>query len=67
MEGNVCRDLSSSIQQEELIYLQQVAELLLFLLMPKVRVCLDRRYKRKPRIITIIGRAKLVTKGRGIG
>jgi hypothetical protein len=36
MEGNVCRDLASSIQQEELIYLQQVAELLLFLLMPKV-------------------------------
>lgn len=36
MEGNVCRDLASSIQQEELIYLQQIAELLLFLLMPKV-------------------------------
>lgn len=35
MEGNVCRDLASSIQQEELNYLQQLAELLLFLLLPK--------------------------------
>ena len=36
MEGTVCRDLASSIQQEELVYLQQIAELILFLLLPKV-------------------------------
>ena len=32
METNLCRDLASSIQQEELHYLQNVAEILLFLL-----------------------------------
>ena len=36
MEGNLCRDLAASIQQEEGIYLQEVAELLLFLLLPQV-------------------------------
>ena len=33
METNLCRDLASSIQQEELHYLQNVAEILLFLLL----------------------------------
>ena len=33
METNLCRDLASSIQQEELNYLQSVAEILLFLLL----------------------------------
>ena len=35
MEGNgICRDLVSTIQQEEHNYLQNVSEILLFLLMP---------------------------------
>ena len=33
METNLCRDLASSIQQEELNYLQSIAEILLFLLL----------------------------------
>ena len=33
METNLCRDLASSIQQEEINYLQNVAEILLFLLL----------------------------------
>lgn len=33
METNLCRDLASSIQQEELSYLQSVSEILLFLLL----------------------------------
>ena len=38
MEGNgICRDLVSTIQQEEHNYLQNVSEILLFLLMPDVR------------------------------
>jgi len=36
MEGNVCRDLVSTIQQEEHNYLQNVSEILLFLLMPEI-------------------------------
>ena len=35
METNLCRDLASSIQQEELNYLQSVADILLFLLLPE--------------------------------
>lgn len=49
MEGAVvCRDLPCTIAQEEINYLQDVADLLLFLLLPKVRT-----YKQAP------GRAKL--------
>ena len=33
METNLCRDLASSIQQEELDYLQRISEILLFLLL----------------------------------
>ena len=33
METDLCRDLASSIQQEELNYLQSIAEILLFLLL----------------------------------
>ena len=33
MESNLCRDLASSIQQEELDYLQRISEILLFLLL----------------------------------
>ena len=33
MESSLCRDLASSIQQEELNYLQSVAEILLYLLL----------------------------------
>ena len=36
MEGKVCRDLVSTIQQEEHSYLQNLAEILLFLLMPEM-------------------------------
>ena len=36
MEGDICRDLVSTICQEEISYLQDVSDLLLFLLLPKV-------------------------------
>ncbi len=35
METNLCRDLASSIQQEELNYLQSISDILLFLLLPE--------------------------------
>ena len=39
MEGEVvCRDLACTIAQEEIYYLQDIAELLLFLLLPKVNL-----------------------------
>ena len=38
-EGNeICRDLVATIQQEEFMYLQNVSEILLFLLMPDVSI-----------------------------
>ena len=38
-EGNeICRDLVATIQQEEFMYLQNVSEILLFLLMPDVGI-----------------------------
>ena len=38
METNLCRDLASSIQQEELDYLQRIYEILLFLLLNTIKL-----------------------------
>lgn len=38
MEKTICRDQISSIQQEELNYLQSLTDILLFLLLPQVRL-----------------------------